>query len=137
MILGFGSVIKITAGFNNLVDLALSLNINGYISAAVSVCVLAGVTGSATGGIKIALSSEVLVNSWLSSGLKVNALHRIVSIASCGLDSLPHCGEILATLDVCNETHSRSYWDIFVVTVLVYIIATVVVVLLAILNIRC
>lgn len=109
MIVGFGSVIKITAG----------------------------VTGSASGGIKIALSSEVLVNSWLSSGLNVNALHRIISIASCGLDSLPHCGGMSATLDVCNETHSRSYWDIFVVTVLVYIIATAVVVLLAILNIGC
>ena len=137
MIVVLGSVIKITAGFNNLVDLALSLNINGYISAAVSVCMLAGVTGSASSGIKIALSSDALVNSRLSSGLNVNALHRIVSIASCGLDSLPHCGGILATLDVCNETHSRSYWDIFVVTVLVSIIATVVVVLLAILNIGC
>ena len=135
MIVGFGSVIKITTGFNNLVDFALSLDINGYISAAVSVCMLAGVTGSASGGIKIALSSETLVNSWLSSGLNVNALHRIISISSCGLDSLPHCGGILATLDVCNENHSRSYWDIFVVTVIVPIITTVVVVALAILNI--
>ena len=137
MIVGFGSVIKITTGFNNLVDFALSLDINGYISAAVSVCMLAGVTGSASGGIKIALSSEILVNSWLSSGLNVNALHRIISISSCGLDSLPHCGGVLATLDACNENHSRSYWDIFVVTVIVPIIATVVVVALAILNIGC
>ncbi|MGN1399140.1 MAG: GntP family permease [Erysipelotrichaceae bacterium] len=137
MIVGFGSVIKITPGFNNLVDLALSMNINGYISAAISVCMLAGVTGSASGGIKIALSSEALVNSWLNSGLNINALHRIISISSCGLDSLPHCGGILATLDVCNENHSRSYWDIFVVTVIVPIITTVIIVILAMCNIGC
>ena len=101
------------------------------MSAAISVCLLAGVTGSASGGMKIAISSEALVNSWLNSGVNLNALHRILSVSSCGLDSLPHCGGILATLNVCNETHSSSYKEIFVVTVIIPIIATAVIVALA------
>lgn len=134
MIVGFGSVIKITSGFASLTDLVLSIPLPAYVSAAISVCLLAGVTGSASGGMKIALSSEALVNSWVNSGVNLSALHRILSVASCGLDSLPHCGGILATLNVCNETHSSSYKDIFVVTVIIPIIATVVIIVLACLG---
>ncbi len=131
MIVGFGSVIKMTVGFEQLVQIAINIPGSAYVSAAISVTLLAGVTGSASGGMKIALSSETLVSSWMNSGINASALHRIVSIASCGLDSLPHCGGILATLNVCNETHSSSYLHIFVTTVLVPIIATVIIVALA------
>jgi H+/gluconate symporter-like permease len=107
---------------------------NPYLSAALSVTLLAGVTGSASGGINIALSSEKLVQSWtsqLSSPAQLAALHRIISVSSCGLDSLPHCGGILATLDVCQETHSSSYKYIFMITVVFTLIAAALLVLLA------
>lgn len=135
-VVGFGYVIQQTAGFGYLVDLAISIPGPSYISAALAVCMLAGVTGSASGGMKIAMSSDILVNSWLAdSTVNLGALHRIVSVASCGLDSLPHCGGILAALDICNETHASSYKHIFVVTVLNPILATVVIVALACLGI--
>lgn len=128
MIVGFGSVIKITAGFSLLTDIALNIPGPKYISAAISVCLLAGVTGSASGGMKIALSSQELVANWMAGNMNASAMHRIVSVASCGLDSLPHCGGILATLNVCHETHASSYKYIFVTTVLVPILATAVIV---------
>ena len=131
MIVGFGSVIKNTTGFAQLVDIAIHIPGPAYVSAAISTCLLAGVTGSASGGMKIALNSQPLVASWLNSSVNTSALHRIVSIASCGLDSLPHCGGILATLNVCHETHKSSYWHIFVTTVIVPIISTIVVVWIA------
>lgn len=131
MIVGFGSVIKNTSGFEQLVDIAIHIPGPAYVSAAISTCLLAGVTGSASGGMKIALSSEQLVSSWLNAGVNTSALHRIVSIASCGLDSLPHCGGILATLNVCHETHKSSYFHIFITTVIVPIVATIAVVVLA------
>ncbi|MCD8027392.1 MAG: hypothetical protein LUF02_01730 [Erysipelotrichaceae bacterium] len=134
MIVGFGSVIKSTDGFAQLVQIAINIPGPAYVSAAISTCLLAGVTGSASGGMKIALSSETLVNSWLSSGISTSALHRIISVASCGLDSLPHCGGILATLNVCKELHASSYKYIFVTTVLVPIVATVIIVGLACLG---
>ena len=130
MIVGFGTVIQNLNGFAVLTNWIVDLG-STYLIAAITVCILAGVTGSASGGLKIALNSPQLVNAWTSSNMNMGALHRIVSIASGGLDSLPHCGGILADLQVCGETHSRSYIHIFVVTVIIPIIATLVVVALA------
>lgn len=135
MIVGFGYVIQNTAGFAKLVEFACNIPGPKYISAAISVCLLAGVTGSASGGLKIALGSDELVASWLAGGTSPQALHRIISVASGGLDSLPHCGGILATLDVCGESHSNSYIHIFVTTVIIPIIATFVIVMLACLGV--
>lgn len=134
IVVGFGRVISSTAGYASLVDAVTSLNMNPYLSAALSVTLLAGVTGSASGGINIALSSDKLVQSWtsqLSTPAQLGALHRIISVSSCGLDSLPHCGGILATLDVCQETHSSSYKYIFMITVVFTLIAAALLVLLA------
>lgn len=134
MIVGFGTVIQKLNGFSVLTNLVIGLGSN-YFVAAITVCILAGVTGSASGGLKIALNSEELVTSWTTSNMNMGALHRVISIASGGLDSLPHCGGILADLQVCGETHSRSYIHIFVVTVVIPIIATIVVATLATLGI--
>ncbi len=134
IVVGFGRVISSTAGYASLVNAVTSLNMNPYLSAALSVTLLAGVTGSASGGINIALSSEKLVQSWtsqLSTPAQLGALHRIISVSSCGLDSLPHCGGILATLDVCQETHATSYKYIFMITVVFTLIAAALLVALA------
>ena len=134
IVVGFGRVIASTEGYASLVDMVTHLNMSPYLSAALSVTLLAGVTGSASGGINIALSSEQLVASWtskLTTPAELGALHRIISVSSCGLDSLPHCGGILATLDVCQESHATSYKYIFVITVIFTLIAAAVLVLLA------
>ena len=134
IVVGFGKVISSTAGYESLVNAVTNLNMNPYLSAALSVTLLAGVTGSASGGINIALSSEKLVQSWtsqLTTPAQLGALHRIISVSSCGLDSLPHCGGILATLDVCQETHSSSYKYIFMITVVFTLIAAALLVAMA------
>lgn len=136
-VVGFGSVIKATSGYASLVTMVTGLNMNPFLSAALSVTILAGVTGSASGGINIALSSEALVRSWtsqLTSQAQLNALHRIISVSSCGLDSLPHCGGILATLDVCQETHATAYKYIFMITVIFTLIAAAAIVLLSMMG---
>ncbi|MBQ9328761.1 MAG: GntP family permease [Solobacterium sp.] len=134
IVVGFGRVISNTDGYASLVNSVTSLNMNPYLSAALSVTLLAGVTGSASGGINIALSSEKLVSSWtsqLATPAQLGALHRIISVSSCGLDSLPHCGGILATLDVCQESHATSYKYIFMITVVFTLTAAAAIVLLA------
>lgn len=134
IVVGFGRVIANTAGYVRLVDAVTGLQMSPYLSAALSVTLLAGVTGSASGGINIALNSEKLVSSWtsqLNTPAQLGALHRIISVSSCGLDSLPYCGGILATLDVCQESHATSYKYIFVITVIFTLIAAAVLVLLA------
>ncbi|MBQ6368038.1 MAG: GntP family permease [Erysipelotrichaceae bacterium] len=134
IVVGFGRVIASTDGYAALVNAVTSMQMSPYLSAALSVTLLAGVTGSASGGINIALSSEQLVASWtskLSTPAQLSALHRIISVSSCGLDSLPHCGGILATLDVCQESHATSYKYIFVITVIFTLVAAAVLVALA------
>ena len=133
IVVGFGSVVKVTPGYMSLVEAVTGLDMNPFISAALSVSLLAGVTGC----ISIALSSQDLVSSWtsqLTTQSQLSALHRIISVSSCGLDSLPHCGGIMATLDVCQETHASSYKYIFVITVIFTVTAAAVITALAVMG---
>jgi H+/gluconate symporter-like permease len=135
IVVGFGSVIQNSTGFTAILNAMLRAGGSSYIIATITVCLLAGVTGSASGGLQITLSNSVLVDTWVADAtINLSALHRIISVASCSLDSLPHCGGILAVLEVCHETHARSYKHIFVVTVLVPLVATAVIVALAMLG---
>lgn len=90
---------------------------------------LAGITGSASGGLSIAL--EVMGSHYLqvaqSVGITPEMLHRIASMASGGMDTLPHNGAVITLLAITGLTHRQSYKDIFAITILktvtVFIIA--------------
>ncbi|MEI2399657.1 GntP family permease, partial [Paenibacillus phytohabitans] len=98
------------------------MNISDHplISEALSVNILAGVTGSASGGLSIAL--EVMGKSYLSMaqtlGISPEMLHRIASMASGGMDTLPHNGAVITLLAITGLTHKQSYKDIFAITCL-------------------
>ena len=119
---GYGNVISQLPGFAEVAGFLMSIHIGGtpLVSEAVSVTVLAGITGSASGGMAIAL--ELMSQDWLawaqSIGMGPEILHRVASMASGGLDTLPHNGAIITLLAVCGLTHKESYKDIFVITVL-------------------
>lgn len=97
-------------------------------SEAVAVNVLAGATGSASGGMSIAL--EALAPQYLEKaaaiGLNPEYLHRIASLASGGLDTLPHNGAVLTLLAVSNCTHKEAYWDVCVTSCIIPVIASLV-----------
>ena len=104
------------------------LNMPGSIlfSEAVAVNVLAGSTGSASGGMSIAL--EALGPQYLAKaaelGLSPEYLHRIASIASGGLDTLPHNGAVLTLLAVSNCKHKESYLDICVTSCIIPVVVS-------------
>ncbi len=129
IVIGMGAVVKATPGFETVVRLALNIPGNAYVSAAVSTDLVAGITGSASGGLQIAL--EALADRWLAQGANVEALHRICAVASGGLDSLPHAGGMFTVFVVCNETYKDGYMHIFWTTVAIPIVAAIVIVLLA------
>ena len=56
-------------------------------------------------------------------------MHRIASLASGGLDTLPHNGAVITTLAICGLTHKDSYKDIFVTSVIIPIFVTALVVI--------
>ena len=117
-VVGFGSIAKITPAFETAVTAMTNLPGNELVGAAVAVSVIAGLTGSASGGQAIALPE--VGPHYMAAGVNPDQLHRIVSISSGALDSLPHNGYVVTTIRaICNEKHSAAYWAVAAVTVVV------------------
>lgn len=125
---GFGSVVKVVPGFAVLTNLALNMPGSILFSEAVAVNLLAGATGSASGGMSIALEALGPQFADMAAGntQMMEALHRIASISSGGLDTLPHNGAVLTLLAVSNCTHKESYIDICVTTCIIPLVASLV-----------
>ncbi len=123
---GFGSVVKIVPGFGLLKNAMLNMPGSILFSEAVAVNVLAGATGSASGGMSIAL--EALAPQYLeramSMGMNPEFLHRIASLASGGLDTLPHNGAVLTLLAVSNCKHKESYMDVCVTSCIIPVVVS-------------
>jgi len=114
---GFGSVVSALPGFV-IVSGALSKIPNPLIKEAVSVNILAGITGSASGGMGIALAamSQQFIDAANAMHIPMQVLHRVAAMASGGMDTLPHNGAVITLLAVTGLTHKESYKDIFAVT---------------------
>lgn len=130
---GFGAVVRAVPGFSTLTEMVLGIKGNPLISEAVAVNVLAGATGSASGGMGIALEAlgSKYVELSASSGIPLEAFHRVASLSSGGLDTLPHNGAVLTLLAVTAMTHKDSYKDIFVVASLIPITSVIAAIILA------
>ena len=130
---GYGNVIASLPGFKTIADFLLSVKFGGspLVSEALTVNILAGITGSASGGMSIALGA--MAKPWLEWAAQVNLdpqmLHRIASLACGGLDSLPHNGAVITLLAVCGLTHKESYIDIGVTTVFITVMMSFVMIL--------
>ena len=96
----------------------LGVSGNPVISLAVAVNVLAGITGSASGGMSIALATmaDSFIAGAQSAGIPLEVLHRVAAMASGGMDTLPHNGAVITLLAVTGLTHKDSYRDIFAIT---------------------
>jgi len=114
---GFGSVIAALPGFIAIRD-ALSAIPNPLLNEAISVTTLAGVTGSASGGLSIALAamSTQFIAAANAAHIPLDVLHRVAAMASGGMDTLPHNGAVITLLAVTGLTHRQSYKDIFALT---------------------
>ena len=129
---GYGNVIASLPAFLVVKNAVLGISENPLISEAVAVNVLAGITGSASGGMSIALST--LGAKYLelanAAGISPELLHRVAVMSSGCFDSLPHNGAVITLLGICRLTHKQSYFDIFMVTVAIPLSALVVVITL-------
>ena len=121
-IVGYGSIIKALPIFN--------ISSNPIISEAISVNIICGLTASASGGLGITLSALAPTFVEMSQNFSISPeiLHRIASLSSGGLDTLPHNGAVITTLAICGLTHKESYKDIFVTSVVIPILTTVIIV---------
>lgn len=130
-LVGFGAVVASLAGFALIRDGIMGVGgDNPLISLAIVVNVLAGITGSASGGMSIALQSmgDEYLAMGEARGIAPDLLHRVTSVATGGLDALPHNGAVITLLEICKLSHRQSYLDIAVVAVLIPLVALAVVI---------
>jgi len=116
---GFGGVIAALPGFTVVADVLRGIP-NPLVNEAITVTALAGITGSASGGMSIALAamSETFIQAANAAHIPLEVLHRVASMASGGMDTLPHNGAVITLLAVTGLTHRTSYRDIFAVTLI-------------------
>jgi H+/gluconate symporter-like permease len=116
---GFGGVIALLPGFVLIAD-GLKAIPNPLINEAISVTVLAGITGSASGGMSIALAAmaDTFIAAAEAAKIPLEVLHRVAAMASGGMDTLPHNGAVITLLAVTGLTHREAYKDVFVITLI-------------------
>ncbi|SHI85179.1 H+/gluconate symporter [Dethiosulfatibacter aminovorans DSM 17477] len=129
-VIGFAAVVRSVPGFEKFLDFVLNINLHPYMSVAIGINIIAGIVGSATGGIQIFM--ETMGPHYLEMGVNPEVLHRIGTLACGGLDSLPHCSSVVIAFMVMGVTHKEAYKDFGVITVLIPIVVTIISVGLAI-----
>jgi H+/gluconate symporter-like permease len=131
-LVGFGAVVAALPAFAMVREWVLSIGGGPLVSLAAATNLLAALTGSASGGLTIALDAlgETYMRLAAEQGIDPALLHRVAAIGSGTLDSLPHNGAVVTLLAVCGSTHGRSYLDIFIVAVVGALLALAVVIVL-------
>ena len=125
---GYGAVIASLAGFVIIRDMVLNVSSNPLISEAIAMNILAGITGSSSGGMSIALSTlgaDYLAMA-TAAGINPELLHRIAALAAGCLDTLPHSGAVITLLSICGMTHKQSYGHVAMCTVLIPMVSVAV-----------
>ena len=114
---GFGAIIAALPGFLVIAEALKSIP-NPLVNEAITVSALAGITGSASGGMGIALAAmaDTFMSNAQAAGIPLEVLHRVAAMASGGMDTLPHNGAVITLLAVTGLSHKQSYKDIFVIT---------------------
>jgi H+/gluconate symporter-like permease len=131
-LVGFGAVIAALPGFAIVRDWVLGIGGGPLVSLAVATNILSSLTGSASGGMTIALDAlgETYLQLAAAAGIDPALLHRVATISAGTLDSLPHNGAVVSLLAVCGLTHRESYLDMAMVGIVGALLALVAVVAL-------
>jgi H+/gluconate symporter-like permease len=131
-LVGFGAVVAAMPAFAAVRDWVLSIGGGPLVSLAMATNILAALTGSASGGLTIAL--EALGGPFMQMAAELNIdpalMHRVAVIGAGTLDSLPHNGAVVTLLAVCGTTHKESYFDIVMVAIVSAILGLVAVIVL-------
>lgn len=128
-VVGFGSVVANTEGFKQVVYAVTHIPGPPLLGLGIAVTLIAGVTGSASGGLGIAL--PILAPIYTKLGLDPGAMHRISALASGGLDAMPHNGYVVTLIrSIAKDTHKRAYWPLAVVSVVITTIGMLIAIIL-------
>lgn len=128
---GFSSIVKLTQGFSWVVNSVSNMEMNPYLLAFLSVNVFAGMTANGYSGVNMFMENfgqEIANNPLINAG----AMHRICSIAGCGMDSLPNNGAISFQLSVFRLSYRKGYFQQFMMSVVVNMLVGLLAVVIAV-----
>ena len=132
IVVGYGTVVQATPVFTLLVEKVLSMNMHPYLLTFVAVNLLSGLCANGTGGVTLFMKNfgdSILANPSINLG----ALHRIAAISGAGFDSLPHNGAIAFQLSVFKLSYKEGYFQQFMMSVVVNLLAGIIAVVMAML----
>ena len=131
-LVGFGAVVAALPAFAVVRDGFLAVPGGPLVSIAVAANVMGGITGSASGGLTIALNAlgETYAQLAAAAGISPALMHRVASISSGALAMLPHNGAVVTLLAICGATQRGSYREIMMVGLVGPLIAVVFVIVL-------
>ena len=131
-LVGFGAVVASLPAFEAVRDWVLGIEGGPLVGLAVATNVLSALTGSASGGLTIALGAlgETYMQLAATYGIDPALMHRVAVIGAGSLDSLPHNGAVVTLLAVCGATHKQSYFDIVMVGIVSALLGLVAVIAL-------
>lgn len=132
-IVGFGGIVKIAPAFESFVNMAAGLPFSPIVSMILGVNIVAGITGSSSGGLTIFYNT--MAEKFMADNINVQVFHRISSIAAGCLDSLPHAGPNITILNVTKLSYAEGYYPIFVITCVIPIITVTLATILATLGV--
>jgi len=114
---GYGTVIAALASFAIVREALKSVASDPVVSLWLVVTVLAAMTGSASGGMSLALGAmgDYYASAAQAAHINPEIMHRIAAMGSAAMDLLPHNGAVITLLSICGLTHKQSYFDLFVV----------------------
>lgn len=125
VIVGFGTVVIQTPLYSFVLEWVSGASINPYLLAAIAANLFALILGSATSSVNLSIQTlGPVFMAYGAQGYNIGYIHRILSQAAMGLDSLPHCGALLAVFNVCGMDHKRSYSYVGFCTVLCPLVVT-------------
>lgn len=126
--MAFGAVIKNTVGFQLILDKVLQLDVSPLVTLGISTNVLAAAMASGTGA--VATATETIGLRYVAMGINPNLVHRIIAIASQGMDTLPHNGGVITYIGACDCSYKDSYAPIFMISLVWPLVLTVIAVVM-------
>lgn len=122
-VVGFGNVVKIVPGYEFVCGLMDKVPGPPIVQLVIATNIIAGITGSASGGLSIAL--ETFGQRFLDMGISAPVVHRVSAMACYGLDSLPHNGSVINMINTAGLTHKNSYKHFLWCTVIIPVFVSV------------
>jgi H+/gluconate symporter-like permease len=123
-VVAFGGLVQNSPAFQNVVAWINGFNMNPYITGVTATAIISGITGSSSGGVRITM--ETFAQQFIASGANMDYMHRLTSIAAGSLDTLPHSSGLFLMFSWLGLNHKQGYRFVFVTTVLVPLIFTIV-----------